>query len=138
MKLKAALLASALALAAMPALAIAQTAMPDPLDDRSVKRLDKMEKVVRELRAIVFQGRDTGKPVVVQAAETDAQIAALSEKLADLEQTLTRLNGQNETLTHDLDEARRANDGEKTRAEALDQRLAALEKRLADQEAAAA
>lgn len=146
MKLKAALLASVLALTAVPALtsvalpamALAQTAMPDPLDDRSVKRLDKMEKVVRELRAIVFQGRDTGKPVVVQAAETDAQIAALSEKLTDLEQTLTRLNGQNETLTHDLDQARRANDGEKARADALDQRLAALEKRLADQEAAAA
>jgi TolA-binding protein len=84
MKLKAALLASVLALTTVPALTswpMAQTAMPDPLDDRSVKRLDKMEKVVRELRAIVFQGRDTGKPVVVQAAETDAQIAALSEKL---------------------------------------------------------
>jgi tol-pal system protein YbgF len=146
MKLKTALLASVLALTAVPAVtsialpsqAMAQTAMPDPLDDRSVKRLDKMEKVVRELRAIVFQGRDTGKPVVVQAAETDAQIAALSEKLTDLEQTLTKLNGQNETLTHDLDQARRANESEKTRADALDQRLAALEKRIADQEAAAA
>jgi tol-pal system protein YbgF len=146
MKLKAALLASVLALTAVPAVtsialpsqAVAQTAMPDPLDDRSVKRLDKMEKVVRELRAIVFQGRDTGKPVVVQAAETDAQIAALSEKLTDLEQTLTRLNGQNETLTHDLDQARRNGDSEKARADALDQRLAALEKRIADQEAAAA
>ena len=136
MKLKAALLASVLALSAMPALAVAQTAMPDPLDDRSVKRLEKMEKVVRELRAIVFQGRDTGKPVVVQAAETDAQIAAMSERMRDLEQTLTRLNGQNETLTHDLDQARRANEGEQARADALDQRLAALEKRLADQEAA--
>jgi tol-pal system protein YbgF len=143
MKLKAALLASVLALTAMPALttpspAMAQTAMPDPLDDRSVKRLDKMEKVVRELRAIVFQGRDTGKPVVVQAAETDAQIAAMSERMRDLEQTLTKLNGQNETLNHDLDQARRANDGEKARGDALDQRLAALEKRIADQEAAAA
>lgn len=146
MKLKTALLVSVLALTAVPAVtsialpsaAMAQTAMPDPLDDRSVKRLDKMEKVVRELRAIVFQGRDTGKPVVVQAAETDAQIAALSEKLTDLEQTLTRLNGQNETLTHDLDQARRNGEGEKARADALDQRLAALEKRIADQEAAAA
>jgi tol-pal system protein YbgF len=146
MKLKAALLASVLALTtvpvvtsiALPSQAVAQTAMPDPLDDRSVKRLDKMEKVVRELRAIVFQGRDTGKPVVVQAAETDAQIAALSEKLADLEQTLTKLNGQNEGLTHDLDVARQANETEKARADALDQRLAALEKRIVDQEAAAA
>lgn len=136
MKLKAALLAAVLALTTVPA--VAQTPMPDPLDDRSAKRLDKMEKVVRELRAIVFQGRDTGKPVVVQAAETDAQIAAMSERMRDLEQTLTKLNGQNEGLTHDLDEARRANDAEKARADALDQRLAALEKRIADQEAAAA
>ncbi|MBO9559834.1 MAG: tol-pal system protein YbgF [Caulobacter sp.] len=138
MKLKAALLASVLALTAVPGLTWAQTAMPDPLDDRSVKRLDKMEKVVRELRAIVFQGRDTGKPVVVQPAETDAQIAAMSERMRDLEQTLTKLNGQNESLTHDLDVARQANDSQKARADALDQRLAALEKRLADQEAAAA
>lgn len=141
MKLKAVLLAAVLALSAVPALApvaMAQTAMPDPLDDRSVKRLDKMEKVVRELRSIVFQGRDTGKPVVVQAAETDAQISALSDRLRDLEQTLTKLNGQNEALTHDLDQARRAGEAEKARAEALDQRLAALEKRIADQEAAAA
>ena len=139
MKLKAALLASVLALTAMPsfgALALAQTPMEDPLDDRSNKRLDKMDKVVRELRAIVFQGRDTGKPVVVQPAETDAQIAALSDKLSDLEQTLTKLNGQNESLTHDLDVARRANDSEKARGDALDQRLAALEKRIADQETA--
>lgn len=136
MKLKAALLASALALTALPSMA--QTPMADPLDDRSNKRLDKMDKVVRELRAIVFQGRDTGKPVVVQPAETDAQIAALSDKLNDLEQTLTKLNGQNESLTHDLDVARRATDAEKARADGLDQRLAALEKRIADQEAAAA
>jgi tol-pal system protein YbgF len=136
MKLKAVLLASALALSALPALA--QTPMPDPLDDRSAKRLDKMEKVVRELRSIVFQGRDTGKPVIVQPAETDAQIAGLSEKMGDLEQTLTKLNGQNEVLTHDLDQARRANEAQKARADALDQRLAALEKQIADQQAAAA
>jgi tol-pal system protein YbgF len=117
---------------------MAQTPMPDPLDDRSAKRLDKMEKVVRELRSIVFQGRDTGKPVVVQPAETDAQISAMSDKLNDLQQTLTRLNGQNEGLTHDLDQARRANEAQKARADALDQRLAALEKEIADQKAAAA
>ena len=136
MKLKAALFASALTLVvALPA--FAQTPLPDPLDDRSAKRLDRMEKVVRELRSIVFQGRDTGKPVVVQTAETDAQIAAMSDRLGDLQQTLTRLNGQNEGLTHDLDEARRATEAEKARADALDQRLAALEKKIADQEAAA-
>jgi len=66
-----------------------------------------MEKVVRELRAIVFQGRDTGKPVVVQPAETDAQIAALNDRVSDLEQTLTRLNGQNEAVTFELTKAQR-------------------------------
>ena len=78
MKLKSALLA--LLFASTAAVAVAQTPLPadDPLDDRSAKRVDRMEKVVRELRAIVFQGRDTGKPVVVQPAETDAQIAAMN------------------------------------------------------------
>ncbi|MFT4251403.1 MAG: tol-pal system protein YbgF [Caulobacter sp.] len=141
MKLKSALLASvlpvALALAAA-APALAQTPMPDPLDDRSAKRIEKMEKVVRELRAIVFQGRDTGKPVVVQTAETDAQIAALNDRISDLEQTIQRMNGQNETLTHDIDQARRASESQKARADQLDQRLAALEGKIATLETAAA
>ncbi len=136
MKLKSVLLAALLASAAIPALA--QTPMPeDPLDDRSVKRVERMEKVVRELRAIVFQGRDTGKPVVVQPAETEAQILTLGERIGDLEQTLQRVNGQNETLTHDLDQARRASAEQKTRGDALEARLAALEAKLTALETAA-
>lgn len=136
MKLKSVLLAALLASAAIPALA--QTPMPeDPLDDRSVKRVERMEKVVRELRAIVFQGRDTGKPVVVQPAETEAQILTLGERIGDLEQTLQKVNGQNETLTHDLDQARRASAEQKTRGDALEARLAALETKLTAMEAAA-
>jgi len=134
--LLAALLAPVLAVGAVPALA--QTPMPDPLDDRSVKRVERMEKVVRELRSIVFQGRDTGKPVVVQSAETDAQIATLSDRIGDLEQTLQRVNRQNESLTYDLDQARRGSGEQKVRGDALEARLAALEKKLADMEAAAA
>ncbi|MEH0195382.1 tol-pal system protein YbgF [Caulobacter sp. CCNWLY153] len=141
MKLKTALLASvlpvALALAAV-APALAQTPMPDPLDDRSAKRIEKMEKVVRELRAIVFQGRDTGKPVVVQTAETDAQIAALNERISDLEQTIQKMNGQNEVLTHDIDQARRGGEAQKARADQLEQRLAALEGKITTLETAAA
>ncbi|MDB5457188.1 MAG: tol-pal system protein YbgF, partial [Caulobacter sp.] len=140
MKLKSILAAgvAALMLGLPAAQALAQTPMPDPLDDRSNRRLEKMEKVVRELRAVVFQGRDTGKPVVVQSAETDAQIATVSERLTDLEQTLTRLNGQNETLTHDIDQARRAGEADKARADALEARLAAMEKTLADLQASQA
>ncbi|PZR35985.1 tol-pal system protein YbgF [Caulobacter segnis] len=138
MKLKSALLAVLFASSA--AVAMAQTPLPeaDPLDDRSAKRVERMEKVVRELRAIVFQGRDTGKPVVVQPAETDAQIAALNDRVTDLEQTLTKLNGQNETVTFELTKANRAAAEQKARADALEQRLAAIEKTLADLQAAAA
>ncbi len=75
--------ASALTLTLGAATAWSQTPMPDPLDDRSVRRLEKMEKVVRELRSIVFQGRDSGKPVVVMPAETDTQIQALTDRVAD-------------------------------------------------------
>ncbi|KSB90769.1 tol-pal system protein [Caulobacter vibrioides] len=139
MKLKTALLASVLPVVlAAAAPALAQTPMPDPLDDRSAKRIEKMEKVVRELRAIVFQGRDTGKPVVVQTAETDAQIAALNERINDLEQTIQRMNGQNEVLTHDIDQARRGAESQKARGDQLEQRLAALEGKITTLETAAA
>ena len=137
MTLKSALLAVLFASTAV--VAVAQTPLPpaDPLDDRSAKRVERMEKVVRELRSIVFQGRDTGKPVVVQPAETDAQIAALNERVSDLEQTLTRLNGQNEATNFELTKAQRAAADQKARADALEQRLAAIEKTLADLQASA-
>ena len=65
-----------------------------------------MEQAIRELRSIVFQGRETGKPVVVQPADTDAQLSALSQKIDDLQQAITRLTGQLESAGHDVDEAR--------------------------------
>src|SRR3990167_10441183 len=80
-----------------------QTPMPDPLDDRSVRRLERMEKVVRELRSIVFQGRDSGKPVVVQPADTEGQLQGLAQRIVDLEETLTSLNRQNEAATFELE-----------------------------------
>lgn len=140
MKLKSALLAVLFATTCSFGAAVAQTPLPeaDPLDDRSAKRVERMEKVVRELRAIVFQGRDTGKPVVVQPAETDAQIAALNDRVTDLEQTLTKLNGQNETLNFELTKAQRALADQKARGDSLEQRLAAIEKTWADMQAAAA
>jgi len=110
--------------------AFAQTPMPmdeDPLDDRSRKRLDRMEKVVRELRAIVFQGRETGLPVVVQPAGTEEQVQSLSQRIGDLEQSLQRVNEQNETLHHDLDEARRALQAAQAQYRSLDERLAPIE-----------
>jgi len=110
--------------------AFAQTPLPseeDPLDDRSRKRLDKMEKVVREMRAIVFQGKETGKPVVVQPADTDSQIQMLSQRVGDLEASLTRVNGQNEELQHQLDQARQNLAAYQTQIQSLNERLAPLE-----------
>lgn len=120
--------------------AFAQTPMPmdeDPLDDRSRKRLDRMEKVVRELRAIVFQGRDTGQPVVVQPADTPAMIDGLSRRVTDLEQTLTRLNEQNETLGYQLEQSRRQLEASRKEVQALSARLAPLESAAAADQLAA-
>lgn len=125
-------LAMALAVAA-PALAPAAHAQVplDPLDDHSAKRLDRMEQALREIRAIVFQGRETGKPVVVQPAETDSQLAALSQKIDDLQQAVTRLTGQLESAAHDVDEARHEAGALREENGALTARVAALEQRAA-------
>jgi tol-pal system protein YbgF len=122
----------ALPLAGAGAPVLAQTPiMDDPLDDRSRRRLDNMEKVMRELRTIVFQGRNTGKPVVVQPAETESQMLTLTQRVDDLEQTLRRVNGDNETLIRDLDQARRGVTAAEGRAASLESRLSALEAQLA-------
>jgi tol-pal system protein YbgF len=120
--------AAGLALMLLAAPVAAQTPMDDPLDARDAKRVDRMEKVVRELRSIVFQLRDTGKPVVVQPADTEARMGDLSNRIGDLEQSLTRLNGSLETTTHELDKAKRDNATLQAQVKDLGDRLAAAEK----------
>lgn len=112
--------------------ATAQVSLDEPLDEHAAKRLDRMEKAVKELRAIVFQGRETGAPVVVQPADTQSQIAALSDKVGDVDQTLARLNGELEVIKHDLDEARRAAADLRADNVALGERVAAQETALKD------
>lgn len=107
-----------------------QTPMDDPLDARDAKRVERMEKVVRELRTIVFQLRDTGKPVVVQPADTDARMAEMATRLTDLEQTLRGLNGAFEAVTRESDQARRDIAGLKKDLQALTDRLAVVEQKL--------
>lgn len=116
--------------------AFAQTPI-DPLDARDARRLDRMEQVMRELRAIVFQGRDSGKPVVVQPAETDYQLQELTRRIADLEQALTRVNGQLETTNHDLELARRDTEALRRDSKALADRLGGVEQKQAAPEAPA-
>lgn len=125
----AALAAAAFALA-LAGHAAAQVSLDAPLDEHSAKRLDRMEKAFRELRAIVFQGRETGQPVVVQPAETQGQITGLSERLNDLDQTLSRLNGQIEVIRHDLDQARQEALDLRAQNATLKDRLAAMDQRM--------
>lgn len=124
--MKLARLALPLALALVSTTALAQTPM-DPLDARDARRLDKMEQVMRELRSIVFQGRDSGKPVIVQPAETDYQLQEVSRRMADLEGAITRINNQLDSATRDAELAKR--DAETLRAEnkALNDRISSLE-----------
>lgn len=130
------LLALAVLATAGPALSQTPLPLPDPLDARDAKRVERMEKVVRELRAIVFQLRDSGKPVVVQPADTDARMAEMTEKLGDFEQTLRGLNGSLEAATRDLDQATRENAALKTQVQALTDRLTSAEQKLAAAEPA--
>lgn len=103
-----------------------QTSLDDPLDARDAKRLDRMEKVMRELRAIVFQSqRQSGVPIVVQPADTDARLQSMADRVGDLETTLQRLNGSLEAVTRDLDESRRENTTLKEQVTALNARLTA-------------
>jgi tol-pal system protein YbgF len=70
------------------------------------RRLDRIEKQLKETRSIVFQGRDTGQPVVVKPDGPDPAVTALQSRVDDIDQTLRRLSGQVEIATHDLDETR--------------------------------
>lgn len=118
--------ALALVLAAVPA--ASQTSLDDPLDARDAKRLDRMEKVLRELRSIVFASqKNSGVPIVVQPADTDARLQDLSARINDIEQTLVRMNGSIETTGRDLDQARRDNAALQAQVKALNDRLAAME-----------
>ncbi|THD58638.1 tol-pal system protein YbgF [Phenylobacterium sp.] len=128
--------AAAIGLAAAPA--FAQTPMDDPLDARDAKRLDRMEKVVRELRDIVFAAQKTGAPVTVQPADTDARLADLATRLDDIQQSLTKINASIEVTTHELDQAKRDNSQLRAQVKALGDRLTADEQKLADAAQAAA
>jgi TolA-binding protein len=136
-RLRSFLLAQAAVLAlGVAAPALAQVPIDNSLDEHSAKRLDRMEQALKELRAIVFQGRETGAPVVVQPADADAQMGALSQKIDDLQQAITRLTGQLESAGHDVDQARHEADQLREENGALTARVAALEQKAAAQAAA--
>ena len=119
------------------ALLLASSALATPAAAQDDKRLGDLQRQVRELRAIVFQGRDTGQPVEVKPVGPDPQVVALQAKVDDLAAAQRTLVGQNEVMSHDLDEARRTAEQLKAEASAYrgaaDARIARLEAQLAGQ-----
>jgi len=107
--------------------ASAQAQSDNPLD----RRMDRLEKDVRQLKSIFTQGRDTGQPVTVRlTSEPDPSIAALQTRVDDLEAAARSRNAQIETLSHDAALAKRDAAEAKAHAQALEDRLAKLEARL--------
>jgi len=98
------LLATAGGLVLAAALAASASAQSD-----TDRRLDRLDKEMREIRAIVFQGRDTGQPVVVKPEGPDPAVEALQGKIDQQDQAVRTLSGQVEVLMHDLEEAKRQN-----------------------------
>jgi len=128
---------------ALSGLALAVPAAAQQTD--TDRRLDRIEKQLRETRSIVFQGRDTGQPVVVKPDGPDPAVTALQARVDDMDQTVRRLSGQVEVNGHDLDETRRnaqqAHDSVielRAQLQALTDRVTKLEAQLAGQQQAAA
>lgn len=115
------------AVSAVALLALSAQAHAEDLD----KRVDRLDKQVRELHAIVFQARDTGQPVTVKTENADPAAAALSSRMDDLETALKKVQGTNELLVHDLAQERDALAKERVdraaQTQQLTDRLAALE-----------
>ena len=113
-------------------LVLAPAAHAHAQDDR---RLQNLERQVRELRAIVFQGRDTGQPVIVKPDGPDPQVTALRGRVDQQDQQIRDLTGRLEVAGHDLDEARRADEQLKAESasgrQALADRVTRLESQLA-------
>ncbi len=95
-----------------------------PAHAQDSRRLSDLERQVRELRSIVFQGRDTGQPVIVKPEGPDPQVGALQTKVDAQDQQIRDMTGRLEVMGHDLDEARRANDQLKADGAAQRQALA--------------
>lgn len=116
--------------------AVSQVA-PLPAVQWDVRRLDTLDRNVRRLERALTQRNSVGQPVLVEpdpeVVQLQSQVALMDRRLGDIEQTVQRMNADNERLTFQLDE--RARDAATlrtglTRAEA---RIRTLEDGLAAQ-----
>lgn len=109
---------------------VAQTTPLEPVQwDK--RRLDQLDRNVRRLERAVTQRNAAGQPVII---EPDPEVIALQgrvglmdRRIADMEATVQRVNGDIERLTFQLDEAGRDNTALGTRLRDAENRLRAME-----------
>ena len=100
-------------------------------DDPTEARFQKLEKQVHELRSIITQARDTGQAVSVRlTTDPDPTLDALQSRVDDLEQAARTRNDQIDTLTHNLEAARKDAADAHGQSKALEERLARVEARI--------
>jgi TolA-binding protein len=109
---------------------VAQTAPMEAIQwDK--RRLDQLDRNVRRLERAVTQRNAAGQPVII---EPDAEVVALQgrvglmdRRLADMEATVQRVNGDLERLTFQLDESTRDNVALATRVRDAEGKIRAME-----------
>ena len=115
--------ASALVLLSGAAPAIAQAPQPEP----PIRRLDRLDRAVRELNAIVRQGAATGRPVIVAPETLPSDLDALRQRMDDFDAALRTQTSTIESLTGDLNTARRTAAEAQAQVRDLQTRIATLE-----------
>lgn len=93
--------------------AVAQQAAPNIMQpiEWDKRRLEQLDRNVRRLERALTQRNAAGEPVLVEpdpeVVTLQGQFGLMNQRLEDLEATVRRINGDNERLTFQLDEAQR-------------------------------
>ena len=110
--------------------AVSQT-HPLPAVEWDVRRLDTLDRTGRRLERALTQRNSVGQPVLVEpdpeVVQLQAQVAGMDRRMGDLEQTVQRMNADNERLTFQLDERGREAQGLRTSLGRAETRIKALE-----------
>jgi tol-pal system protein YbgF len=100
--------------------------------ERDDRRIDRMERTVRQLEGIIRQGAATGRPVTVAPETLPTDVAQLRTRLDDLEAAHRSLISTVEALTNELNGARRTATEAQAQVRELQTRVAVAESRLAE------
>ncbi|MGQ2992302.1 MAG: tol-pal system protein, partial [Brevundimonas sp.] len=135
------ILLGGVAVSLLAGVAVSQVA-PLPAVEWDVRRLDTLDRNVRRLERALTQRNAVGQPVLVEpdpeVIQLQSQVAAVDRRIADLEQTVQRMNADNERLTFQLDERGRETETLRTGLTRAETRIKSLEDAAAAQAAAAA